>query len=402
MPMCSTTILTRVVGMAVGMEKMLSARKVATAGPGYYADGGGLYLQVTESGARSWILRYQLNGRRREMGLGSVSLFGLAEARERALAGRRLLADGIDPIDARRADRSRPDRLWGHAVDDFIRAHRSSWKSSAQEDQWRQSLRDYGPAADTPLSAIDTEHVMRLMRAIWSDKTETATRVRSRIERIWSAERVAGHVTGENPARWRGHLDALLPRPSRVAPTQHHRAMPYTDINGLWHRLIERDGAARRALRFTILTAARTGEVTGASWDEFDLDAGFWDRPGIRMKSGKAHTIPLTQAALDILRDLPRTRPPFALSENAMLFLVQKPPPKGFGLPYTVHGFRSTFRDWAGETTHHPREVIEHALAHQIRDKAEAAYARGTLIEKRRTLMKDWSEFVTAPRQSSA
>lgn len=356
-----------------------------------------MYLQVTATGARSWILRYQLDGRRREMGLGSVSLFGLAEARERALSARKLLADGIDPIDARRANRVRPERLWGDAVEDFIKIHRASWKTGAQEQQWRQSLQDYGPAFDTKVAQIDTDHVVRLLRAIWTDKTETATRVRARIERIWAAERVAGNVTGENPARWRGHLDVLLPKPSRVAPTRHHRAMPYTEMPAFWRRLCARDNLARLALRFTILTAARTGEVTGAQWDEFDLDGGFWDRPASRMKAAKAHTVPLAPEAVTILHGLPRSRPPFALSENAMLYLVQRPSPKGFGLPYTVHGFRSTFRDWAGETTHHPREVIEHALAHQIRDKAEAAYARGTLVDKRRALMRDWAVFLTSP-----
>lgn len=353
-------------------------------------------MQVTASGARSWILRYQLDGRRREMGLGSASLFGLAEARERALAARKLLADGIDPIEARRDERRKPDRLWGDAVSDYIEAHRSAWKNESQAEQWTQSLRDYGPKPDTKVSQIDTDHVVRLLRAIWSDKTETATRVRSRIERVWAAERVAGNVTGENPARWRGHLDALLPKPSKVAPVRHHSAMPYSDLPALWQRLCERNNVTRLALRFTILTAARTGEVTGAQWAEFDLDNGFWDRPAARMKAGRAHTVPLVPEALAILRDLPRNKPPFKLSENSMLYLLQKPPPKGLGLAYTVHGFRSSFRDWAGETTHHPREVIEHALAHQIRDKAEAAYARGTLIDKRRVLMQDWARFVTA------
>lgn len=367
-----------------------------TLGPGYHADGDGLYLQVTPSGARSWILRYQIGGRRREMGLGPVSLFGLAEARQRAAQQRRLLADGIDPIEARRAARASTARTWGEAVDDFIAAHAAGWRDARQAEQWAQSLADYGPPRDLPVTAIDTALVVGLLRRIWTTKTETATRVRGRIERIWDAERVAGTVSGENPARWRGHLDKLLPRPSKVARVAHHRAMPYADVPAFMARLAERDAASRRALRFTILTAARTGEVTGAGWDEFDLEAGLWVIPAERMKAGREHVVPLSSAAVAILRGLPRDRPPFRLSENAMLYLVQKPPPKGYGLPYTVHGFRSSFRDWAAETTAHPAEVVEMALAHTIPNKVEAAYRRGNLLTKRRELMDEWADYVTA------
>lgn len=207
---------------------------------------------------------------------------------------------------------------------------------------------------------------------------------------------MAGTVSGENPARWRGHLDKLLPRPSKVARVVHHRAMPYADVPAFMARLAERDAASRRALRFTILTAARTGEVTGAGWDEFDLEAGLWVIPAERMKAGREHVVPLPSAAVAILRSLPRDRPPFRLSENAMLYLVQKPPPKGYGLPYTVHGFRSSFRDWAAETTAHPAEVVEMALAHTIPNKVEAAYRRGNLLAKRRELMEDWAAYLRA------
>lgn len=374
----------------------LTARQVQTLGPGYHADGDGLYLQVTPSGARSWILRYQLAGRRREMGLGPVALFGLAEARQRAAQQRRLLADGVDPIAARRAARTATGRTWGQAVDDFIAAHEPGWKGPAQAAQWRQSLADYGPDRDLPVEAIDTALVVGLLRKLWTTRTETATRLRGRIERVWDAERVAGTVSGENPARWRGHLDKLLPRPSKVARVVHHRAMPYADVPAFMARLAERDADSRRALRFTILTAARTGEVTGAGWDEFDLEAGLWVIPAERMKAGREHVVPLAPAALEILRDLPRDRPPFRLSENAMLYLVQKSPPKGFGLPYTVHGFRSSFRDWAAETTHFHPEVVEMALAHAIPNPVEAAYRRGNLLAKRRQLMDEWADYVTA------
>lgn len=372
----------------------LTARQVQTLGPGYHADGDGLYLQVTKSGARSWILRYQLAGRRREMGLGPIALFGLADARQRAAQHRRLLADGVDPIAARRAARETTGRTWGQAVDDFIAAHEPGWKGPAQAAQWRQTLRDHGPAPDLPVTAIDTALVVGLLRKLWTTRTETATRLRGRIERVWDAERVAGTVAGENPARWRGHLDKLLPRPSKVARVVHHRAMPYADVPAFLARLGERDAASRRALRFTILTAARTGEVTGAGWDEFDLEAGLWVIPAERMKAGREHVVPLVPAALALLATLPRDKPPFRLSENAMLYLVQKPPPKGYGLPYTVHGFRSSFRDWAAETTAHPAEVVEMALAHTIPNKVEAAYRRGNLLAKRRELMDDWAAYL--------
>lgn len=381
-----------VAGMARG-EKRLTARQVVTLGEGYHADGGGLYLQVTPSGARSWILRYQLAGRRREMGLGSVAIIGLAQARERALSARRLLADGIDPILHRMTERSRTVRTWGDAVADFIAAHRSGWKNAKQADQWRQSLADHGPDAALPVDALDTALVVRLLRTLWAEKTETATRLRGRIERIWSAEKVAGTVQGENPARWRGHLDALLPKPAKVRKVKHHPALHYSAMPAFWPVLLARDGIARRALRFTVLTAARTGEVTLATWAEFDLAGKVWNRPAEHMKSGKAHSIPLTPAALACLEGLPRDKPPFALSENTMLFLLQK----DLGQPAaTVHGFRSTFSDWAHDTTDFPGHVIEMSLAHAIRNKAEAAYRRGDLMAKRRELMDAWAAWCGA------
>lgn len=353
-----------------------------------------MYLLVSPTGARSWVLRYQLGGKRREMGLGPAALFGLAEARQRAIQQRRLLADGIDPIGARRAAQAVSGRTWGEAVNDFIAAHEPGWRGPAQAAQWRQSLDAYGPDASTSVAAVDTAMVVGLLRKIWTTKTETATRVRGRIERVWDAERVAGTVTGDNPARWRGHLDKLLPKPAKVAKATHFRAMPYAEVPALMARLAERDGLARRSLRFTILTAARTGEVTGAAWGEFDLDAGLWAIPAERMKAGREHVVPLTPGAVAILAPLPRNKPPFPLSENGMLALLQKPPRKGLGLPYTVHGFRSSFRDWAAETTAFPGEVVEMALAHTIRDKTEAAYRRGNLLAKRRELMEAWAEFI--------
>lgn len=376
----------------------LTARQVATLGPGMHNDGDGLYLQVTDTGARSWILRYQRAGKRREMGLGSVRDFGLADARQRATRERRLLADGIDPITHRASQRAVQERTWGEAADAFIESQRPGWRNPAQAAQWMQSLADYGPERALPLSAITTALVVDLLRRIWTTKTDTATRVRGRIERVWDAERVAGNVAGENPARWRGHLDKLLPKPSKVAKPQHFRAMPYVEVPVFMARLAERHGKARDALRFTILTAARTGEVTGAQWAEFDLDSGLWTIPAARMKSGREHVVPLVPEAVAIVQAQPRGKPPFALSENAMLYLLQKPPPKGYGLPFTVHGFRSSFRDWCGEETHTPRDVAEMALAHTIPDKTEAAYRRGAMLAKRRTLMEAWAAYLSPAR----
>lgn len=369
----------------------LSARQVATAKEGYHADGGGLYLQVTSSGTRSWVLRYQLRLHRREMGLGPVALVSLLEARQMALKHRKDILAGIDPLEARREAQARPGGMtWGECKAAFIAANRAGWKNEAQAGQWEQSLESYGPKDAVPVAGIDTAAVMGCLLPIWTEKTETATRVRGRIERILDWARVSGYREGENPARWRGHLDKLLPKPSKVKNVRHHDAMPYADVPAHMAALALRKGHSARALRFTILTAARTGETTGAPWGEFDLEAALWIIPAHRMKAGREHIVPLVPAAVDLLRGLPRDKPPFALSENAMLYMVQR----HMKLPLTVHGFRSSFSDWAHETTNFPNEVIEMALAHTIKNKAEAAYRRGALLEKRRQLMQAWSDYL--------
>ncbi len=306
-----------------------------------------------------------------------------------------MLLVGDDPILARRVARS-AGTSFGEAADAYIASHRAGWKNDAQADQWAQSLRDYGPARSTPIADVNTPLVMACLRPIWEAKTVTATRVRGRIERVLDWAKVHGMREGENPARWRGHLENLLPKPSKVSKTQHHAAMPFAQAPAFMNILAQRDARSRRALRFTILTAARTEEVTGANWSEFDLKQRLWTIPAGRMKGGRQHTVPLTSAAIQILEPLPRDEPPFSLSENAMLYLLQKTPPKGLGLPFTVHGFRSSFRDWASETTDFPHEVVEMALAHAIRNKAEAAYRRGHLLEKRRSLMEAWSHYLGA------
>lgn len=381
----------------------LSARTVATAGQGYHPDGAGLYLLVTAEGTASWVFRFTLRGRKREMGLGSASLFSLADARARAAVQRRLLADGIDPIEARKAahaSHSETPRTWGEAKGDFIESKAGEWKNDAQREQWEQSLRDYGPADSVPMVTVDTDAVLACLRPEWRQggKVETMTRVRGRIERIWDAEKVRGTVSGENPARWRSHLEHLLPRPGKVAKTRHHPAMPYRQLPAFMAKLCERTNRTRAALRFTILTAARTDETIGASWAEFDLDAGVWTVPAERMKGGRQHIVPLVPEAVAILRARRGAETPFQLSEAAMLALLQREPPKGLAQAYTVHGFRSSFRDWAAEETEHSSEVVEMALAHVIADETEAAYRRGALLKKRRRLMEDWARYLAGIR----
>lgn len=371
----------------------LSARKVATAGAGYHADGAGLYLLVTKEGTASWVFRYTFRGRKREMGLGSASLYSLAQARERRDHQRRLLADGLDPIAARRAAQTTTARTWGQAKADFIAAHKLEWKNAAQAEQWEQSLRDYGPRDDLPVAGVDTDTVMGCLRPIWKPrkdggKVETATRVRGRMERIWDAEKVARNVTGENPARWKGHLEHLLPKPRKVQPPTHFAAMPYADLPAFMAMLRQGDAISRKALAFTILTAKRTSEVIGMEWAE--VRGKTWHIPGERMKMGLPHDEPLTDAALAILAGL--GKPPFPIGEAAMLTLLQE----DLGQPYTVHGFRSSFSDWAHETTAFPKHVIDMALAHKIEDKADAAYRRGALLAKRRELMQAWADYLGA------
>jgi integrase len=369
----------------------LTARAVATKGKGYHADGGGLYLKVTDAGTRSWIFRYTRHGKTTDMGLGPLPLVSLLEAREKAAQCRRDILQGADPLETRKAAQAPSASMsWGECADAYIDAHRSGWKNDAQAGQWTQSLEAYGPDRHLAVAAIDTAAVMDCLRPIWTTKTETATRVRGRIERILDWARVSGYRHGENPARWRGHLDKLLPKPSKVKTVKHHAAMPFADVPAHMAALALRRAHSAKALRFTILTVVRTDETVGADWPEFDLDAALWTIPAQRMKAGKEHVVPLVPEVVAILRALPKDKPPFALSENAMLYLVQR----HMKLPFTVHGFRSSFRDWAAETTDFPSEVVEMALAHTIKDKTEAAYRRGALLDKRRQLMEAWSDYL--------
>jgi integrase len=374
--------------------------------PGYYADGGGLYLQVARGGSKSWIFKFKVAGKSREMGLGSVNTFSLAEARERAREQRQKLADGIDPIAAKREDalqRRMADAniiTFNKAAEGYINAHAPGWRNDKHRQQWENTLATYASPiiGDLPVSRVDTAQVLRVLQPIWTAKAETASRLRGRIESVLDWARVQGYREGENPARWKGHLDMTLPARAKVAKVEHHAALPWREVGAFMRELQAMPGASALAVQFIILTACRTSEAINAEWREFDLIGKVWTIPAERMKAAKEHVIPLSEAALRILAELrdqsdgdyvfpgPKGKP---ISNMAGLALLKR-----MGrADLTVHGFRSTFRDWAGESTAHPREVIEHALAHQLKDKAEAAYQRGTLFEKRRVLMADWAAF---------
>lgn len=388
----------------------LSDRTVKTVKrPGYHPDGAGLYLQVSPAHTKSWIFRYTRHGKTREMGLGSYLTYSLEEARERAREQRKLLDGGMDPIDARGAQREQESArkadamTFAECAERYIAANRAGWKNEKHAGQWQSTIDTYaGPIiGQRAVQDVDTGQIMRILEPIWTKKPETANRLRGRIERVLDWARVMEYRTGENPARWRGHLDKLLPRRSKVRKVQHHPALPYEKVGAFVQDLRALPGIAPQALEFTILTAARTGEVIGAKPEEFDLAKGVWTIPAARMKAKKEHRVPLSPRAVAIVKAQSAGDYVFRgrhegdpLSNMAMLEVV-----RGMGREdLTVHGFRSTFRDWAGETTTHPREVIEHALAHQLKDKAEAAYQRGDLFEKRRSLMDDWARYCNAPK----
>lgn len=375
--------------------------------PGLHFVGGvsGLALQVTATGARTWVVRIRVAGKAREMGLGSYPTVTLAAAREKARAARDLVEAGKDPIAERRAKKTalaadlQKSVTFEWCAREFIKDKSPEWKNAKHASQWTATLEQYAFPVIGKMLVKDVElpHVMAILRPIWKDKTETATRVRGRIDNVLDWATVHEYRSGPSPARWKGHLDKLLSAPNKTAKVEHHAALPYGEMGAFMERLSEQEGMGARALQFAILTAARSGEVRGATWAEIDLNAGTWTIPEGRMKAGKEHRIPLSQSAIDLLKKLPRiagTDLAFpaprggALSDMTLTAVLRR-----MSVNVTAHGFRSTFRDWAGETTAHPREVIEHALAHQLKDKAEAAYSRGTLFDKRRRLMDDWAKY---------
>ncbi len=379
----------------------LTARRVATiTEPGYHPDGGGLYLQVTASGAKSWVLRYRFEGRRPEMGLGPLHVVGLAEARAAADAARKMIVAGHDPLAGRRAAAVATAAIptFSQAAAAYIEERKAGWSNPKHADQWTNTLETYAMPVigSMRVDRIDTDHILAILRPIWSVKTETASRVRQRVEAVLDAVTVQKKRTGENPARWRGHLAMILPKPTAVAKVENFAALPYAELPAFMTALRARRGEAARALEFTILTAARTGMTVGACPAEVNLEEGTWTVPGSRMKAKAEHTTPLSPAALALVRPrmdrellFPNDLSKEPLSENAMLALLKR---MGFA-HITVHGFRSTFKDWASETTDFADDLSEAALAHRIRDKAKAAYKRGTMLEKRRTLMVAWENY---------
>jgi integrase len=398
--------------MGRGINRLSAVHAKAITTKGMHPDGGGLYLQVSAGGAKSWIFRFMLNHRAREMGLGPVDVVPLAEARKRAAECRRMRHDGIDPIEARKAERDQKrfeaakTMTFEACAAAYIDAHKASWKNAKHRDQWPNTLKTYaGPVfGSLPVQSVDVGLVMKVLEPIWQTKPETASRLRGRIEAVLDWAKVREYRNGENPARWRGHLDKLLPARSKVRKVEHHRALPYNEVADFIAELRRQESLAARALELAILTALRTGEVLGARWPEFNLADRLWTIPGDRMKGGKEHRVPLSTAAIAILEALAELRdgefvfPGAArgrpLSDMAMLMLLRR---MGRG-DLTVHGFRSSFRDWAAERTNFPREVAEMALAHTVGDKVEAAYRRGDLFQKRRQLMEAWSKFCETPR----
>jgi integrase len=393
-----------------GKLTMLGVRQARR--PGLYGDGGGLFLQVNRNGSKSWIYRYKVAGKHRLMGLGPLHSVSLAEAREAARVCRQMRLAGVDPIDKRRAERVQ-QRLaaarslsFAECAAAYIRVHEAGWRDEKSARQWTASISTHVEPVfgEAPVQAVDTALVMKALEAIWISKPETARRVRSRIESILDWATAHGYRQGENPARWRGHLENLLPLRSKITRVEHHPALPYRELGAFMAELRGEQGIGAAALEFCILTAARTGEVIGARWQEIDLAERLWVVPAARIKSGHEHRVPLCDTALAILEKMTSVRhgefvfpggraPGRPMGHMAMLRVLSR---MGRG-QLSVHGFRSSFRDWCAEQTNFPAEAAEMALAHAVGDKVEAAYRRGDMFEIRRRLMQAWANFAANP-----
>jgi len=387
---------------------MLTELKIKHAQAGYWLDGGGLYLQVSKTGAKSWIYRYQLHGKRREMGLGSLASVPAKEARLRAAEARALVHDKIDPVEHRRQQAAAAAERAAQAAAgtvtfkavalEYIKANRAGWKNAKHVSQWTNTLKQYvyPIAGEVPVGAVDTDMVLRILNPIWLTKTETAKRLRGRIEAVLAYAKVKGYRHGENPAAWRGHLDNVLPKPGTIAPHKHHPALPYDEMGGFMAKLREVSGVSPLCLEFVILTACRSGEALGAKWSEIDEGKGVWTIPAKRMKGRREHRVPLSKVAMAVIERarklrqneylFPGVRSGKPMSDMSLLMLLRRLHPG-----VTVHGFRSSFRDWAAEVTHYPGDLAEMALAHTVANKVEAAYRRGDMFEKRRQMMTDWA-----------
>lgn len=381
--------------------------------PGLYGDGNGLYLQVSDRNTKAWIFRFMIRGRARKMGLGDIDQVSLKDARKLAQAKRLLVVDGIDPIEDRNARKlaavaereaqKAKATTFRQCAEAYIKAHEAGWKSAKHGAQWMATLEAYAfpEIGSLPVGLVDRNHIMKILEPIWTTKTETASRVRGRIEKILDRAKAIGLRDGDNPARWVGHLDQLLPRKTQVSPVEHFAALPYKQLPAFMAKLRKRDGISARALEFTILNITRTSNTIGARWDQIDQKEKTWTIPGQALKGKKGkrrpdHVIPLSERALQILRDLPRDgefvfpggKEGASLSNMAMAELL-----KEMGVDATVHGFRSTFKDWSTEQTSYANELTEMAMAHVVSNKVEAAYRRGDMREKRVRLMQDWASY---------
>lgn len=397
-------------------QQRLSALQVSKlTKPGLYGDGGGLTLQITATGAKSWLFRYMMAGKPYGMGLGPTHTVSLAAARQKAADARKLLVDGINPLAVKKQKQiaaalaAAKMMTFDQCAEAYIHTHKAGWKNAKHADQWTNTLKTYASPVlgHLPVADVDTGLVVKCLAPIWESKTETASRLRGRIESVLDWATTSGYRTGENPARWKGHLENLLATISRSSRTRNHPSLPWQRIAAFMAALGAREGISARAVEFCILTACRSGEVRGARWAEFDLAGKVWTIPAERMKARREHQVPLSDAALALLESMPKDgeivfagikgQPLSDMSLTAVIRRMNgddKPvwvDANGDGV--TVHGFRSTFRMWAAETTNYPREVAEHALAHQLPDAVERAYQRGSQFTKRAALMADWAAF---------
>jgi integrase len=384
--------------------------------PGRYRDNGGLYLVVV-GGSRTWMFRYKRHGKGHWMGLGPDSLVGLAAARDAAIDARRLLRDGTDPIEhkraaaAARAAEAEPAKTFDDVAALLIASKKAGWKNEKHAGQWKATLDTYAAPVfgKQPVDRITVDEVLECLTPIWEGKPETASRLRGRIENVLDYAKTRGWRKGENPARWKGHLDHLLPSRASIARVEHHAALPWADLPEVMGKLAEAGGTSALCLRFTVLTAARSGEARAVRWNEIDLKAKVWTVPAEKMKAKLEHRVPLSDAALNVLKIVL----PLKNADDGLVFQGGR---KGKPLSdvavskalaavadnVTVHGMRSTFRDWCAESTSYPREVAEAALAHSNRDKVEAAYRRSDLFDQRARLMTQWGEFCTRRVESAA
>jgi integrase len=426
-----------VVGKVVGRifgggTTLLTEFEIKNAKEGTHLDGNGLYLQVTKNGAKSWLYRYQLHGKRRWAGVGALADVPAKTARIKAAEMRISVANGIDPIDQKQANKkaaianaakeAAKSITFRSLAFDYIEQNKAGWKNSKHIKQWENTLDTYayGVIGHLPPAEITTDHIFTILKDIWLTKTETATRLRGRLEVILSYAKIKGYRDGENPAAWKNHLSHILPQPGKVAPHKHHAALPYQRIAKFMAALDKLDTIASSCLLFTILAACRSQESMECQWNEFDLDEKVWVVPPKRMKMKKEHRVPLTDAMLRILKTrlatkindyvFPGVKENKPLSNMAMTNTIRRmheslckaeieagKKPKGWadkeGRIITVHGFRSSFRDWAAELTHYPGEMAELQLAHAVANPVEAAYRRGDMFEKRRAMMTDWAQW---------